>query len=97
MLKIIKCDSELIEEELHAAKHYIEKAMKYKDKDKITADLWYNLSLAEMNHVDMLHDDVVRLINSYRAENGEPPETMMFLYEYLHEKHIECAKEIKVL
>lgn len=63
----------------------------------VTADLWYNLSLAEMKHVDLLHEDVMRLIASYRQEHGDPPEKMLFLYEYLHEKHIKCAKEIKVL
>lgn len=35
--------------------------------------------------MDILHDDVVRIINSYREESGEPPAEMMFLYEYLHE------------
>ena len=59
--------------------------------------MWYMLSLDEMKHVDMNHNEVVKHINSYRAENGEPPEKMMFLYEYLHKKHIECATEIRVM
>ena len=95
-MKIIKCLSELIEEELSDAQKYIDLAMKWKSDEPDTADLFYELSIAEMGHVDKLHEEVKELLEEYRKENGEPPKDMMVLYEYLHEKHIGTATQIKI-
>ena len=95
-MKIIKCLSELIEEELHDADHYIDLAMRWKQEEPDTADLFYELSTEEMGHVDKLHEEVAELIEEYRKEHGEPPREMMVLYEYLHEHHIKTATNIKV-
>ena len=95
-MKIIKCLSELIEGELIDADKYIELAMRWKQDEPDTADLFYELSLEEMGHMDKLHEEVVELIDEYRKEHGEPPKDMMVLYEYLHEKHIGTATQIKV-
>jgi len=96
-MKIIKCLSELIEEELEDSKKYIDLAMKWKQEEPDTADLFYELSLEEMGHVDKLHQEVTELIEEYRKEHGEPPKDMMVLYDYLHEKHIGNATQIKVM
>lgn len=95
-MQIIKCLSELIEEELHDADHYIDLAMKWKSEEPDTADLFYELSTEEMGHVDKLHEEVKELIEEYRNKHGEPPKEMMVLYEYLHEKHIADAMNIRV-
>ena len=95
-MKIIKCLSELIDEELHDADKYIDLAMKWKQEEPDTADLFYQLSTEEMGHVDKLHEEVQELIEEYRKEHGEPPKEMMVLYEYLHEKHISTAMNIRV-
>ena len=95
-MKIIKCMSELIDEELHDADKYIDLAMRWKQDEPDTADLFYELSTEEMGHVDKLHEEVKELIEEYRKEHGEPPKEMMVLYDYLHEKHIGTAMEIKV-
>lgn len=95
-MKIIKCLAEKIEEELHDANEYIELAMKWKNDEPDTADLFYELSMEEMGHVDKLHEEVVELIEEYRKEHGEPPNDMMVLYDYLHEKHISEAMQIRV-
>lgn len=95
-MKIIKCLSEKIEEELHDADAYIELAMRWKAENPETADLFYELSTEEMGHVDKLHDEVSKLIEEYRQEHGEPPKDMMVLYDFLHEKHIGTAMQIKV-
>ena len=95
-MKIIKCLSQLIEDELSDANKYIELAVRWKADEPDTADLFYELSLEEMGHMDKLHQEVTELIEEYRKENGEPPRDMMVLYEYLHEMHIKTATEIKV-
>ena len=95
-MKIIKCLSEKIEDELQDAQDYIDLAMKWKTDEPETADLFYELSVEGMSHVDKLHKEVVDLIEDYRKENGEPPKDMMTLYDYLHEKHIATATRIKI-
>ena len=95
-MKIIKCLSELIEEELHDADKYIELAMKWKADEPDTADLFYELSGEEMGHFEKLHEEVKELIEEYRKEHGEPPKEMMALYDFLHEKHIANAMQIRV-
>ena len=55
------------------------------------------LSAEEMKHMQMLHNQVVKLIENYRKENGEPPASMLAVYDYLHEKFIEEAKEVKMM
>lgn len=95
-MKIIKCMSELIEEEIEDAGKYIDLAMKWKTEEPDTADLFYELSVAEMEHMGKLHDEVVELIEEYRKENGEPPKDMMTLYDYLHERHIADATKVKI-
>ena len=95
-MKIIKCLSGKIEEELHDAQAYIDLAMRWKQDDPPTAELFYELSNEEMNHMERLHKRVAELITEYRNSNGDPPKEMMILYDYLHEKHIGEAPEIKV-
>ena len=95
-MKIIKCLSEKIEDELNDAQEYIDLAMRWKQDEPDTAAVFYELSIEEMGHVDKLHKEVVDLIDEYKGEHGDPPKDMMTLYDYLHEKHIGRATQIKV-
>ena len=95
-MKIIKCLSEKIEDELNDADEYIDLAMRWKTDEPDTAQVFYELSLEEMNHVEKLHKEVSEVIEDYRKEHGEPPKDMMTLYDYLHEKHIGKATQIRV-
>ena len=95
-MKVIKCIAEKIEEELEDANAYIDLAMKWKPEHPETADLFYELSTEEMGHMEKLHQEVTELINDYKKDHGEPPKDMMTLYDYLHEKHIKTATQIKI-
>ena len=95
-MKIIKCIAEKIEEELHDADAYIGLAMSWKDEQPDAANVFYELSLEEMGHVDKLHAEVTALISDYRQKTGEPPKDMLTLWNYLHEKHVAEAMSIKV-
>ena len=98
-MKIIEKLSRMIEEEIGDAEKYIRCAIQYKeDKDmQGVADLFFRLSNEEMNHMMLLHNQVVAIIDNYRKTNGDPPEHMMMLYDILHRKHIDDAATVKAL
>jgi hypothetical protein len=54
------------------------------------AEHMYKRSLEEKAHADGLHKDVVKIIEAYRAEKGDPPADMMAVYNYLHKQHIDA-------
>ena len=95
-MTIIKCLSEKIEDELEDANAYIDLAMKWKAEEPDTAEVFYELSVEELGHMEKLHKEVTELIEDYRREHGDPPKEMMVLYEYLHNKHIGTATQIRI-
>ena len=96
-MKIIEYLSQEIEDELKGAECYIKKAIKIKDEYPDVAQALYSISLEEMEHVDKLHTQVTKLIKEYREEKGEPPASMMAVYNYMHERQIGQAAAIKNL
>lgn len=95
-MKIIKALSEHIEDEIDGAEEYIKAAIKYKHEHPALSKILYDMSMDEMHHMDLLHGEVVKMIEEYRKEKGSPPAPMQAVYEYLHEKHIEEAKEVRM-
>ena len=87
-MKIIECLNDKISEELSDSESYANLALKYKESDKETAKLFYDLSLEETKHYNKLHDRVVALINDYKAKNGAPPADMLAVYNYVHGRSI---------
>ena len=82
-MKIIECLSGKIEDELQDAEEYIEDAMKWKTEVPDVAELFYQLSLEEMGHMERLHKKVAEKIAEYKNAHGEPPMEMLALYDYL--------------
>lgn len=76
------CD--YIDEELHDAEKYIKRALEVKQDYPEVAELMNMLSGEEMRHMQMLHNQVVKLIDNYRKTEGEPPASMLAVYDYLH-------------
>ena len=96
-MKIIKILSKKIEEEICDAKSYVKIALEYREEYPEMARTIYNISLQEMEHMNLLHNEVTDLIKKYREQNGEPPADMMAIYNYLHEEQIEKAAEVKTM
>ena len=96
-MKTIQKLVEYIDEELEGAEHYAECALKHKDDNPTLAKVFYDISNDEMRHVSMLHDEVVKMIETHRREKGEPPAAMLAIWNYMHEKHVEKSNEIRVI
>ena len=96
-MQLISKLSDMIEEELEDAEKYIKCAMNHKEDNPNLAATFAKLSIEEMGHVALLHDQVVALITEYRKAHGAPPEKMQGIYDYLHKKHMEKANAIKVM
>ena len=96
-MKLIKKLSEMIEEEIEDAEKYARCALAHKEDNRELADVFFSLSGEELHHMEMLHEQVVRLIDAYRRENGTPPAAMQAVYDYLHQKHIDDVTNIAVM
>ena len=94
-MKLIEKLSAMVDEEIEDATKYAKCAIKYKDERPALAKTFYDLSGEEMRHMTMLHAEVEAVIQKYRQEHGEPPTAMLAVYDYLHGKQIEKAKEVK--
>ena len=94
-MKIIAKISDEIECLLRQADEYIDCANYRKEENPNLAEVYYTLSLERMRDQDMLHAQVVNIINEYKKDN-EVPEGMKALYDYLHKKFIDWAGKIKV-
>ena len=94
-MEIIAQIVEKIDDELKDAKDYIKLAYEVKDKYPSLADAYYKLSIEEMGHATILHEQVVNVINDIKRTNPTIPQGMQMFYDYLHEKQIKKAAKIK--
>lgn len=76
---------------------YIKSASKYKTEYPQIANMYYEMSMTEMTHVDKLHNAVVSLINDMKMKGVEVDPKMLAIYEYMHEKAVDKATKIKMM
>lgn len=96
-MKIIKMLVEQIEEEACGAEEYAKKAMQYKDEDKALADTYSKLAEVELQHVDLLHTQAVRIINAWKSKGNEVPVAMQAIYDWEHQKSVDHIARVRVM
>ena len=94
-MKIIEKLSDKITHEVEEAEQYIKCALEYKETYPQVADIFYRIANEKLSHMNLLHEQVVTIINNYRKEKGDPPEAMQILYDILHRKHINHVTAVK--
>lgn len=96
-MKIIKEIVEAIREELEGAENYAKKATQYKTDDKALADVYAMMAAQELEHVDRLHAQVVRMIKAHQATGKEVPAAMQAVWDYEHRNFMDKVAKIKML
>ena len=97
-MKVIKCLVEDINEELEGAEHYAKLATQHKDDDRDLADVYAKLANVELEHVNALHGQVVRIIKAWNVTSGqETPAAMQAVWDWEHEKAVDTAARIKTM
>ena len=94
-MKIIKMLEERISDEIEDVGGYAKMAAEVKSEWPALSHVLYTISTQEEGHVEMLHAEVVKLIEQHRKTRGEPPATMLAVYDFLHKKHIEDLAKAK--
>ena len=95
-MKIIQRLSDMIEEEIEDAMKYAKCSMEHDDDPELSRTFRL-LAGEELNHVNLLHTQVVRIIKAYKERSGEPPASMMAVYDYLHNRQIDKVAEVRRL
>ena len=94
-MQLIKKLEELIEDEIHDVEKYAKMAAEVKPVNPGLAQVLYTISTQEDSHQSALHAEVVKMIENHRKQHGEPPSTMMAVYDYIHKRHIEKLAEAR--
>lgn len=94
-MKLIRDLEELIEDEIHDVKKYAKMAAELKHDHPALAQVLLTISTQEDSHQAAIHGEVVKIIEEYRKTHGEPPATMMAVYDYLHKRSIEKLAEAR--
>lgn len=69
-MKIIKILSEKIKDELSDAKSYASMAIEYKEEYPELSRTLYNISTQEMEHMNLLHNEVAAIIKKLHFHKG---------------------------
>ena len=85
----------LIDDELADSMKYGEKAMKYKDTNHAMAELFYSLSLEEMKHKNMLHNQLVKEMQECIALHGDKESEIHAVYDVMNERQVEWENSIR--
>ena len=96
-MKILKNLISKGDDTLEEIEWYAEKALIYKNDHKALADTYIKIAEMHISIYDMLHKQMVDLIDEHKRMGHQPPPEMVAIWDYEHEKMIKEFKEAKVL
>ena len=96
-MKVIKELANHIREELEDAENYAWLAIHNKADHPALADLYSRLSMAEIDHSNMLHKEAVDIIEKHKRDGHEAPAAMKAVWDWEHEKFMEDLAEVRRL
>ena len=95
-MKLIEKLTDRIDEEIEDVKYYAKLATEVKAEYPTLAQVLFNISTQEDGHQAAIHNEVVKIIEEHRRTHGEPPASMMAVYNYLHKKSIDKLAEARM-
>ena len=94
-MKILGTMADMIDGELKQAECYVNEALDNQEEYPDVSNDYISLAQGNLDRVNALHNRSTKLIEAERKEHGDPPESMLKVYEYLHRKHIERAADVR--
>ena len=82
-----------MQDELKGSQEYIDCALEYKDKDKMLAEMYYNLSMQEMKHHDEITAHATRILQEHPPYDKEK---IQIIFDWEKSREMEWAKDIKM-
>jgi hypothetical protein len=96
-MKILSKMIEKAHDTMEEIEFYAEKALHYKSDHKAIADTYNKIADMHITIYDMLHKEMVALIDEYKRMGNNPPPEMLAIWDYEHKKLIKEFAEAKTL
>ena len=87
-MKILEDMIEKAHDTMEEVEWYAEKALHYKADHKSVADVYNKIADMHITIYDMLHKEMVALIDEHRRMGHTPPPEMQAIYDYEHKKNL---------
>lgn len=96
-MKILSKMIEKAHDTMEEIEWYGEKALHYKTDHKAVADVYNKIADMHITIYDMLHKQMVDLIDEHKRTGHTPPPEMLAIWDYEHEKLIKEFAEAKTM
>ena len=96
-MKVLKDLIQKADDTLDEIEWYAEKAHHLKMDHRAIADTYIKIAEMHISIYGMLHERMTAVIEEHRRQSGEPPKTMLAIWEYEHEKLVKEFAEAKYL
>lgn len=96
-MKILTKMIEKAHDTMEEVEWYAEKALHYKGDHKSTADIYNKIAEMHVQIYDMLHKEMVGLIDEYKRMGHQPPAEMLAIWDYEHGRLIKEFAEAKAI
>ena len=94
-MKLLKHLIEKADDTLDEIEFYAENAIHYKTEHKALADTYNKVADMHVGIYDMLHRQMVEIIEEQRRAGDNPPKSMLEIWEYEHKRLIKEFAEAK--